>query len=63
VTLLPCPFCGSGDMFVDGANNRWVTCVQCYSSGPSFDGMGKIEKACAAWNKRTPLPEDSGSAK
>jgi Lar family restriction alleviation protein len=59
VRLLPCPFCGSEDVWAAPANEArilfWVKCDACTATGR---WEGSIEAACAAWNHRTPIPGD-----
>lgn len=47
-TLLPCPFCGSGNVDAVGSSG---TCRNCWADGPSRDSR---TSAIAAWNARTP---------
>jgi len=47
-TLLPCPFCGSGNVDAVGSSG---TCRNCWADGPSRDSR---TSAIAAWNARVP---------
>lgn len=58
VKLKPCPFCGSDDVTVKGAEitgpNPFVYCRKCHSHGPqriSYQG------AANAWNSRADEPK------
>lgn len=44
---LPCPACGSTDVYVRGRCNAQVTCRNCGMEGPEFCGPNEI---VAAWN-------------
>jgi len=54
--LLPCPFCGSDEVFVSQAvqGSCWVVCeqVRCGASGPT---QPTPTAAAAAWNRRARL--------
>lgn len=45
-TLLPCPFCGKGDLEMD---DLAVYCNECDIHGPAGDGE---KEAITYWNKR-----------
>jgi Lar family restriction alleviation protein len=53
IPLLPCPWCGSGDLEAtcDGNGYTAVECQDCNATGPAFgDGSGDLQ-AVNAWNK------------
>jgi len=54
--LLPCPFCGGGDLRV-GGDDKWVgaVCLSCGAVGPDQYGSSND------WNRRTPAPEGEAS--
>jgi Lar family restriction alleviation protein len=60
--LLPCPFCGSDEVFVSQAvqGRSWVVCenLHCSALGPM---QPTPAKAAAAWNSRTHLMIDEAS--
>jgi Lar family restriction alleviation protein len=58
VVLLPCPFCGCGDVYIDEADDgfaRWVSCDECETTGP-VNPKGNFENShrdvAEAWNRR-----------
>jgi Lar family restriction alleviation protein len=58
--FLPCPFCGSSDIYVsedDTGRARWVSCNICQCDGPlvpqiNLDNATLRKKVIAAWNQR-----------
>jgi len=54
--LLPCPFCGGEAHLVQPHDNSrpYVMCITSYCTSPKMDDA----KAIAAWNRRTPAPEE-----
>lgn len=49
-TLLPCPFCGGGNIaYVTNGDREWTTCDDCLSEGPD---AATQDEAIAAWNRR-----------
>lgn len=54
--LLPCPFCGGkADYNNDGGRWDQVICGSCGCRGCEYPDSR--EKAAAAWNRRSPLPQ------
>lgn len=52
--MLPCPFCGSEDIVLDGMSSfRWMRCVRCGAIGPDAITDTAAE-ARAKWNAREP---------
>lgn len=58
IVLLPCPFCGCGDVYIDEADDgfaRWVSCEECETTGP-VNPMGNYANShrdvANAWNRR-----------
>ena len=48
--LLPCPFCGGGNIaYVTNGDREWTTCDDCLSEGPD---AATQDEAIAAWNRR-----------
>ena len=45
--ILPCPACGSSNVYVRGSSNAQVTCRSCGMEGPEFCGPNEV---IAAWN-------------
>jgi Lar family restriction alleviation protein len=63
VVLLPCPFCGSGDVFVerspDGSAD-WVECDTCLAHGPIPKGLLPTDEEVARqWNARIAVKSES----
>jgi Lar family restriction alleviation protein len=58
--LLPCPFCGSNELFYE---STYVYCNNCNCLGPDVeydeDGVSKSE-LIEAWNRRTIISEPIG---
>jgi Lar family restriction alleviation protein len=56
--VLPCPFCGSGDVRVDEhgtvRRRRFVVCWGCGATGPSVadEVSGSEAEALRQWNRR-----------
>jgi len=59
--LIPCPFCGSLDLYISESDNglpRWVSCNNCECDGPLLDNcLGMSNEVArlqviAAWNRR-----------
>lgn len=52
--MLPCPFCGSEELFV---SDNYVMCNKCYCDGPRVPDMSREipsdGQVIEAWNKRT----------
>lgn len=58
-TLLPCPFCGSDDVGLDGdMHNTWVTCADCFAQGPNVKVFTPHDETVAKefWNTRKDPP-------
>ena len=51
--MLPCPFCGSKNVWMVAYKRPWVKCLDCGSYGPSGDDANAAVKA---WNRRPALP-------
>ncbi len=57
IALLPCPWCGSGNVgacWRDDDDGSVVQCLECLAEGPCFpqSDFDKVEqRAIAAWNK------------
>lgn len=45
--ILPCPACGSTNVYVRGRSNAQVTCRDCGMEGPEFCGPNQV---ISAWN-------------
>lgn len=56
--LLPCPFCGGGNIaYVTNGDREWTTCDDCLSEGPD---AATQDEALAAWNRRAGQSHDAG---
>ena len=56
--LLPCPFCGGGNIaYVTNGDREWTTCDDCLSEGPD---AATQDEALAAWNRRDGQSHDAG---
>ena len=58
--LLPCPFCGGKaelDSYENAPPHTDSFRVECPDCEATFDYLDTLEKAIAAWNRRTPVPE------
>ena len=57
-SLLPCPFCGSSEIYFEGSTD----CANCvtYSCGTCgvHSNFGTKAEALRAWNTRAPLPSE-----
>jgi Lar family restriction alleviation protein len=56
VTLKPCPFCGSSDVYVQNAGwkaNTFMRCRGCDSSFSLSSGVRGHDDTVAAWNRRS----------
>lgn len=62
--LLPCPFCGNETVEVGAHPSFYVSCYDCGTEGPWFDGESNRgdmpdgearQKATDAWNTRAPI--------
>jgi Lar family restriction alleviation protein len=51
--LLPCPFCGSDDLYTDNARD-FIACCNCGTEGPVGIGQGSAHNI-ARWNVRAAL--------
>lgn len=73
--LLPCPFCGgeaSGDSKVTYSDRHakeqgwgqatffYVNCIRCGSDNKGIVGHHTRDDAAAAWNRRSPAPQEKG---
>jgi Lar family restriction alleviation protein len=54
VELLPCPFCGCGDIETRGHSAKYIRCKDCRAESGAHE---TIPKAIAAWNRRTVTKE------
>ena len=61
--FLPCPFCGSEDLYVKKLDNErtlWVTCGECDADGPMAPHDTPVEEtrglAIRLWNCRHDAP-------
>jgi Lar family restriction alleviation protein len=56
VVLLPCPFCGGSDVYIDRAPNGqpdWVQCDGCGAHGPYSGEPNDTDAAVSsAWNRQ-----------
>jgi len=55
---LPCPFCGSSNLFTSGT---YISCYDCRAIGPGAIGDGDPEKNHDDWNGRWVGVADSES--
>lgn len=51
IELLPCPFCGSNEVYLNSGVSRYIECSGCCAEGPWNDESD--EQAITAWNTRT----------